>query len=493
MEEAYRCAVVRWRYVRESLHEMSHKDPKPTTFYSGNTKAQIEDSINKPATAILFFPFIFEKRVWFVCFCVINFFYLQSKLRRSKLARAQLLGDKQTVRQLRENDLKILNTNCGQQPDNHDFLKKLERRPCLTGHEDKNNRSQPIKPTAIKVTEKHMVELIQAVMRQQIPPPDDRTLRTLTELGDLLEKAQLLPLGEQETRGTMNGKPTPEGVGSRVSRKVMAASIRPATTPGIRLEISDDAGSQMETSAHRLSSSKVRNVATRAMCEKVQNIKNSPPKCGKENSEKTASHYRTGRPRPFTSPLKGHSLCHGNTKVEDTKMPLSRDVQLATVKMQEHQLTPQDGPGHMLGSRRPSHQNMFEETIKLNPAAMLLEAERAMDPTPRVGAFIKSLQELQKRSRDTKQRGDGFDRVVDVKLSEEKDEELIGDRKFDYYATKMAVHMASIKRDSFPSIPGTPDELNRRMVGNQAIRSLTMPCLRLDFERDDYEILDNEL
>jgi hypothetical protein len=77
--------------------------------------------------------------------------------------------------------------------------------------------------------------------------------------------------------------------------------------------------------------------------------------------------------------------------------------------------------------------------------------------------------------------------VVEEEEPTEQQEEAVrakdekkGDRKWDYYATQMAKQMATLKKDPLPVIPGTPEEVKMRHVGNQSIRSITMPWITLD-------------
>ena len=157
---------------------------------------------------------------------------------------------------------------------------------------------------------------------------------------------------------------------------------------------------------------------------------------------------------------------------------------------------------------------MFEELKKVDMVALRLEEARSNDLTPKVSAFLKTLLDLDKRERapkagkgesategggaagtDALQEGGAGDgqggaggRGEDEEKEERPQEELKGDRKFDYYATKMALQAASVKRDVFFSLPGTPEEVNLKLVGDQTIKSITMPRVFLHFcDGDDGE------
>nr|KAG5696275.1 hypothetical protein BaRGS_019977 [Batillaria attramentaria] len=270
----------------------------------------------------------------------------QAKLRRSKIARARLWGDKDAERELRARDLHVMNTNCGQEQDDFEFLKKLEKRPCILDDETPKVKVRPSTADGgtTEVTDKDMEELIQAVMREQVPPPTDKTLQSLSTLGQLLEEARLIPT-DSDTGGRRKSVQFPSGVGG--------------------------------------------------------------------------------------------------------------------------------------GSRRASHQttSMFEEQEKVDVVAMRLEEARFVDLTPKVDAFLKSLDECERRSRERMQQENpaaelvvGEDGQVELDSRPERDEpekdELKGDRKFDYYATKMAIYTANVKRDTLPGIPGTPEEVNMRLFNH---------------------------
>lgn len=147
---------------------------------------------------------------------------------------------------------------------------------------------------------------------------------------------------------------------------------------------------------------------------------------------------------------------------------------------------------------------MFEEQKKVDLVALRLEEARNTDLTPKVTAFLKTLLDLDRKERAAKPSGgaegagDGGG-LVNVEEEggelqegperEDEDEklkeELRGDRKFDYYATKMALQAASVKRDRLFSLPGTPEEVNLKLVGDQTIKSITMPTLFLYFEEEE--------
>ncbi|KAK7097677.1 serine/threonine-protein kinase PRP4 homolog [Littorina saxatilis] len=159
-------------------------------------------------------------------------------------------------------------------------------------------------------------------------------------------------------------------------------------------------------------------------------------------------------------------------------------------------------------SAQPVALSMFEEQKKVDWVALRLEDARNTDLTPKVSAFLKTLLDLDKKERAAKPPIDDYYpegpplppdsetditevHVAELEREEEEEEddkeELKGDRKFDYYATKMALQAASVKKDRLYSLPGTPEEVNMKLVGDNTIKSITMPGLVIHQHKQDQE------
>ncbi|KAL3878589.1 hypothetical protein ACJMK2_030925 [Sinanodonta woodiana] len=66
----------------------------------------------------------------------------QSKLFRSKLSYAKLLGNKDEERALRQKYIRGLNSSCLDSEEDYGFLEKLERRPCTATHWERKTMEQ---------------------------------------------------------------------------------------------------------------------------------------------------------------------------------------------------------------------------------------------------------------------------------------------------------------------------------------------------------------
>lgn len=396
------------------------------------------------------------------CCCCVD--VVQAKLHRSKLAHARLREDKEAERLLRSRDLHVLNTNCGQEKEDFDFLKKLDRQR-FADDSSKNGRRRRREE---EVTDKHMEELMDAVMKEQNLLPTDTTMRTLTTLGDLLQELHMLP-------DTQHNVLTVQSARSPTS----CTTLRPATTPFVGLQAADFEPSHLD---HKHSS--------------------RPPIVGciqVDADSRTKESLQTGtslsRGRPPTS------LAHFRGTLASARSPtVGSSSSTKRPKRTMRQLTGSPLEAGLalsiVGTRRPSRQaaSVFEEEEKVDVIALRLQGVRTEDPSPKVLAFIRSMDELDMRRRgqfsSARQQGGG-EGAIGVK----KGENWRGEYKFDYYATKMALYAAHVCREPLPGVPGTPDDINLRLVGQRGVRSLTMPCLRLDFGNDDGDgyITDDEI
>ena len=89
------------------------------------------------------------------------------KLHRSKLAYAQMWGNKDKVRELRERHMHGLNTNCYDNDEDLEFLKRLHRRPCVRKDTAGSKQSRPTE----HLTDRDMDHLIHAVLNEQSAKP----------------------------------------------------------------------------------------------------------------------------------------------------------------------------------------------------------------------------------------------------------------------------------------------------------------------------------
>ncbi|KAL8581009.1 hypothetical protein ACOMHN_048043 [Nucella lapillus] len=451
--------------------------------YFANLKAdmllQKQRQVIKRAENSLVHRIIIDQKILFRQF--------QAKLRRSKLARARLWGDKDAERQLRARDLHVMNTNCGQDQYDLEFLKKLQKRPCLVDVDDLQLEeakilSRPSSKTA-PVTDKDMEDLIRTVLDEQDPPPTEKTLQSLSTIGRLLEEARLV----SPSVGSDNARQA-----GTHSRQMQRITIQSDTVPALRKNPEEETVQNKTLNRRKLQTTG--REGSSLSQERVTNKNQPRPKTSVPKYDLRPSGEDKTRPRPFTSPVRSLSRTRPNKASLKTPHPASA---VSRTKSAQSSLTlGTSSPGHV--SRRPSQaaSSMFEEQKKIDMVALRLADARSTDYTPRVSAFIQTLLDLDKKERRRSLRPEdageasygpkeasGGDLQPDSDREEEKEEgkkeELKGDRKFDYYATKMALYAASVKKAPPVSLPGTPEEINMKLVGDQTIKSITMPPLRL--------------
>ncbi|XP_076467558.1 uncharacterized protein LOC143298565 [Babylonia areolata] len=414
----------------------------------------------------------------------------QAKLRRSKLARARLWGDKDTERQLRARDLHVMNTNCGQEEDDLEFLKKLKHQPCLQADRTggKEGGMGRRRGRSSQVTDGDMEELIRAVMDGQDLPPTETTLHSLTALGHLLEETGLAPSAGPDT-GRRETKPADRG-----TRPGPNVSVRPVTTHAHRTNPAEEATPEEAHSKRRVHT--VKRGDQHLPRGKTETLNRSTASQTTEAPHISDVHKR--RPRPFTSPA-----CSQPQPKPTTALPKTprRVPCVGRGESTQGSLLALGTSSPGLTSRRPSQTatSMFEEQKKVDLVALRLEEARNFDFTPRVSAFIQTLLDLDRKERTSALRTDtpagepsegpvepGEDLPPEAEREEREEEEkewkeeLKGDRKFDYYATKMALYAASVKKAPPMVLPGTPEEDNMKLVGDQNVRSITMRTLRMD-------------
>ncbi|XP_041359692.1 uncharacterized protein LOC121376003 [Gigantopelta aegis] len=87
----------------------------------------------------------------------------QTKLHRSKLAYAQMWGNKDRVRALREKHMHGLNTNCYDNEEDLEFLKRLHQRPCVRSGTTRTRQGRQPED----LTNRDMDLLIRAVLDEQ--------------------------------------------------------------------------------------------------------------------------------------------------------------------------------------------------------------------------------------------------------------------------------------------------------------------------------------
>lgn len=415
-----------------------------------------------------------------------------------------------------------MNTNCGQEQDDFDFLKKLERRPCAVDNYVEPKEEKPKLPPlkTPEVTDKDMEELIRSVMEQQAPPPTEKNLQSLATIGRLMEEARLIsPSAESDV---MESVTKPAGRGRLLQPSKV--TVRPVTTPGPRTDPLEDGNADSKSGKPSRKSLKGRpeNSSQRAAKQpeqdqpsnKKQSEQDQPPASssssrireGKKPSAATAGN----KVRPLTSPAVPQTRGKSRRRVApEPRTPSPYFSPHAGRRKSLHDALSLGGnSAGAVGSHRLSQAaaGMFEEQKKVDLVALRLEEARTTDLTPKVTAFLKTLLDLDKKERAVKPSaaaeegageagaGPGFVEEEGVgeprgepereDEQERKVEELKGDRKFDYYATKMALQAASVKKDRLFSLPGTPEEVNLKLVGDQTIKSITMPRLFLHFDEE---------
>ncbi|XP_046363191.2 uncharacterized protein LOC124139854 [Haliotis rufescens] len=266
----------------------------------------------------------------------------QMKLHRSKLGYAQMMGDKDRVRELRALHLHGLNTNCGQSEGDYEFLKKLEYRPCSVDETRiPRSRQQSKKATS----DRDIEELIQQVMKEQ----SSQQIRSQSASG------RCVPVGGDNPRPHSGKMRTPPSL----------LPLRPATAAGTQVEkefliLPDVKGQTVEEKINTF----VANIT-------IQNKNNTS-----ENPELEFASKIAGRRQSRVS------FAQNIPRTVYSTFPES------TGSSRRESLTTSEGRS----SRKSRRGSMFEEVKKTNLQEIFLDEARSVDHDPKVKEFCDSTQ-----------------------------------------------------------------------------------------------------
>ncbi|KAH3847967.1 uncharacterized protein LOC127873763 [Dreissena polymorpha] len=374
----------------------------------------------------------------------------QARLVRSKLAHARLLGQRELERELRARNLGGLNTNiAGTSEEEFLFLEKLEHRPCMAssfsprvGIAGKGKCSDQNNHDAVEQFDDNT-----AADNTNQPVPG-RSASSLARYDDLQTNAK------QKGDG--------KGVAKALEKESEEShlKLRPATTMGMRVDdefikhklMLQAASSNKSKSDNKLS--KVTLASETAMHAQLEEPVTT--NCEESSSEITGSENEnsegteTGKVKGLIfsdqispqEPLRPNTVAHFHGFSEDhVDQIISNLGSPASPKQMD---------------RKPSKQSadFFQEGKKVDLVSLRLKQARAHNYSEQVKKFCTDLENVSKDKKSP-----------DV----------------DYYSMRLQLSLAHTTTRPCDRVPGTPEEENKRSVGDIFVRSLTMPHINWNF------------
>ncbi|WAR19018.1 hypothetical protein MAR_000856 [Mya arenaria] len=350
----------------------------------------------------------------------------QARLTRSRLAHARLLGQRDVQRELRSKNLGDLNTNIvAVSEEDYLFLEKLEQRPCT---------ASSFSPCI------------------EIPKTSPRRPK---EVNELSQKASTKAANDNELLerpasacARISGTEVKDVNISRDDDEQL--KVRPATTLGMRVDeeflkrqlhlntgrtATEDS---KQSNTNRFSESTIeQNEDTNTIEHESESERNGNE--GDDTSEERKptvqflENVATERPRPNTV-----AHMNGQVEVDDDTAPRSPSSPNS----------PQNA-----GKQRV---DFFQEGKKLDMVSLRLKQARSVDFTDEVQKFCDGLEEVQVGGSGT---------------------------SVDYYSVRLQMSLDQANSKSRIQVPGTPEDENKRSIGNIFVRSLTVPNINMDFNR----------
>ena len=390
----------------------------------------------------------------------------QSRLIRSKLAFARLMGQKDIEKELRAKNLGGLNTDIvGSAEEEYSFLDKLEHRPCT---------ATSISPR-VAMPKRYKVKCEKSV----------RNNLNLVKNSSMAKRAVSTVLNERPVSATATVQ---TNIKVKPSTSQRDKEIRPATTTGMRVD-NDFTRHQERLLNDNKDEKKIQ--PTDNDIDVDEDKENSVESSNNDTKQQTLTPgddtniEHTGDNRPSTkynaferdgdlneaihapataSDLEETEEIGNGTKpsvvfLENLELDLEKLRRPKTVALTRQASgmseSPPISPKLLSGRASSRASDFFQEEKKIDIIQLRLNAARAVDFTAQVKTFCESLEKTQdSRNKPTS----------------------------DYYTLRLAASMKERVMSEIPDMPGTPDDENRRAVGNIHIRSLTLPDIDWNFE-----------
>lgn len=375
----------------------------------------------------------------------------QAKLIRSKLAQARLMGQRDIQKELRSKNLGGLNTDiAGNSEEDYGFLKMLKQRPCIA------NSLSP---------------------RISIPGKSERKQRSqegFSEVADMQQNGNESgagPVGRSASARARYHRHLAENFekcDKAAASLEPSIKLRPATSSGARVD------EEFLKHQDRIKASQEIKTETETYeaNDKFDDVKEEREHTVEENKVNNHSKYSDSEVGTHENEISTKSEDGDNNTPLDTKVDKKQSV--AFLEGAENDLTEPvmaldldpmcadkedsvpDTPvsPSQMGRRASRGADFFQEEKKIDVVALHLQRAKSLDYTGHVQKFCEELEEIR-----------GSHKEPNV----------------DYYAMRLQLSQEQSVQKPLARVPGTPEEENKRSVGNLFIRSLTVPEINWNF------------
>ena len=374
----------------------------------------------------------------------------QAKLIRSRLANARLLGQRELQRELRAKNLGGLNTDIvGQCDEDYGFLKLLEKRPCTANSLSPSVKEPPKSATPHRTNTRGSKdrEPIKASGRSA-----SARARYHRQLAD--DKNADAASNETNTQQDKCIEPT--------------VPQRPATSSGSRVE------KEFVEHQHSLKSANTIPRENRASTidsdissalKENHDIENVDSEEHSYDNEKSDDDEGPGeKQEDEQKQLNEQTDQVANVDDTDgTKKPavafldeIHNTHDIPDIEVRDLDIEEVDTPlsPSQLSRRASRGADFFQEEKKIDMISLRLQRVKSLDYTTDVQKFCDDLEEMKGGTKQP---------------------------SVDYYAMRLQLSQETRIEKPLAHVPGTPEDENKRSVGNLFIRSMTVPKINWDF------------
>jgi len=366
----------------------------------------------------------------------------QARITRSKLAHARLLGQRDVQRELRSKNLGDLNTNIvGASEEDYLFLEKLQQRPC----EESSFTPRIESPRKSVIKRQHSSEAKR-----------DSDAENYKDENVILEQGRASSATPRMTSDGHCKQETKERVEEQ-------AKIRPATSLGMHVD-QEFIKHQNQLMSANLNKTQVDNV--QKSDENTEAINNdsetqtTKPKT--ENNEVTGNDENdnkvetTAKPRPTVMFLEDIGKPQQPPRPNTVANVFGESDEAIIAKLAEDNLAIPVSPTSPRRASKAGGVDFFKEGKKQDLISLRLAHARSFNYTDDVKKFCEDLEEIKPARKIP---------------------------NMDYYSLRLQLSLEQANSKSTVNVPGTPEDENKRSVGNLFVKSLTVPDIDWNFSK----------
>ncbi|XP_045187289.2 uncharacterized protein LOC123545076 [Mercenaria mercenaria] len=351
----------------------------------------------------------------------------QARLTCSKLAHARLMGQRELQMQLRAKTLGTLNTDiAGNSDEDYAFLVKLEQRPCTTSSFSPRSEYKP------------------PPLKQNIQPKPESKLEEPSKQATKLNNGRSSSAKARCRENNVTGEKTK---GSNIIRPCgeRAVTLRPATTLGTRVE-DDFNRHQQDVAAHEKESysssggnDEEKDIGISESLSSTRIYKQD----GGNKNDSSDKNSETSDVNGGKSKYKPNVAFLENLDFGDARPKTAADLTQWDNSIPSSPTSPKQ-----LSRRASRAADFFQAEEKVDLVALRLQEAKTLDFTDNVHQFCKELEEMKCAHTSP-----------DV----------------DYYSMRLQLAFDQVHSKPLVEVPGTPDDENKRSMGDVFVKSLTLP------------------